>query len=125
MNLKYLLDSNILIYHLNGESIATDFILTNRDLCFISRISVIEVLSFDLNADEELKIKQFLDSFNVIDTDREIALQTVINRRIRKIKVPDNIIASTAQVFDLTLVTRNTNDFSSLDIKIMNIFNSL
>jgi predicted nucleic acid-binding protein len=123
--LKYLLDSNILIYHLNGESIATDFILANKDLCFVSRISYIEVLSFELSAHEESEIKQFLDSFNVIDTNREIALQSIINRRIRKIKIPDNIIASTAQVFDLTLVTRNTDDFSSLDIKVINIFNSL
>jgi len=34
--MKYLLDSNIIIYHLNGEKIATDFIENNIESCAIS-----------------------------------------------------------------------------------------
>jgi hypothetical protein len=45
--MKYLLDSNIIIYHLNGEELATKFLETNKDRCAISRISYIEILSFD------------------------------------------------------------------------------
>ncbi len=39
-----------------------------------------------------------------------------------KDKTANNIIASTAQVYDLILVNRNTKDFSQIDIKILNPF---
>jgi hypothetical protein len=120
--MKYLLDSNIIIYHLNGEDIATKFISENRDVCTISRITFIEVLSFNLSPEEEYDIKELLESFIIIDTNKEIAIQSIKNIKAVKIKVPDNIIASTAQVHNMTLVTRNTADFNSLDIKILNIF---
>ena len=44
---KYLIDSNIIIYHLNGVEVATNFLKENISNCFISRITFIEVLSFD------------------------------------------------------------------------------
>jgi len=119
--MKYLLDSNIIIYHLNGEESATGFITANREHCAISRISYIQVLSFDFTPDEENAVRELLDGFFIIDTNREIANQSVKNRKNKKIKVPDNIIASSAQVYDLTLVTRNINDFDSLDVKILDI----
>ena len=120
---KYLIDSNIFIYHLNGEKIATNFIVENIEDCAISIITYIEVLSFDFTNNEKEIIKQYLDKFEIIDTNKEIALQSINNRKIKKIKIPDNIIASTAQINDLVLVTRNVSDFSSLDISIVNIFN--
>lgn len=45
-----------------------------------------------------------------------------VNRKIKKIKIPDNIIASTAQVNNLILVTRNGSDFNALDVQILDIF---
>ena len=60
--------------------------------------------------------------FEIIDTSDEIAIKCVENRKLKKIKLADNIIASTAQVNDLTLVTRNIKDFNNLNIKILNIF---
>jgi len=119
---KFLLDSNILIYHLNGENIATEFIAENSEKCAISRITYIEVLSFELTPEEENRIKELLESFTIIDTNREIAFQCIKNRKERKIKVPDNIIVSTAQVYDLQIVTRNTSDFISLDTRLLDIF---
>ncbi len=49
-------------------------------------------------------------------------MQAVMNRKIRKIKVPDNIIVSTAQVNKLTLVTRNKDDFKGIYNSILNIY---
>lgn len=119
---NYLLDSNIIIYHLNGEKIATDFINKNYGHSAISRISYIEVMSFDLSPEEEIDISEFLNSLEIYDTSSEIATQAIINRRRKSIKVPDNIIASTAQVHNLILVTRNSADFSHLDLEILDIF---
>jgi predicted nucleic acid-binding protein len=46
------------------------------------------------------------------------------NRKHKKIKLPDNIIAATELVYNLTLVTHNTVDFSSLAVSVMDIFSS-
>ena len=119
--MKYLIDSNIIIYHLNGNEEATNFITKNVEKSTISRITYIEVMSFNFTAEEEERVKDQLMDYDIIDTSQEIALQAIANRKEKKIKVPDNIIASTAQVNDLTLVTRNVNDFNNLDIKILNI----
>lgn len=121
--MKYLLDSNIIIYHLNGDKIATEFIRKNINSCAISQITYVEVLSFDFeNEDERAEVKSFLECLDIFDTNKAIAIQCLKNRQQRKIKIPDNLIASTAQANNLTLVTRNTDDFKNLDIKIINIF---
>ncbi len=119
---KYLLDSNIILYHLNGEKTATDFLIEHLDKCAISRITYIEVLSYPFNDDDFKIVKDFLESFMIIDTNKEISNQSILNRRLKKIKLPDNIIAATAQVNNLVLVTRNVKDFNALNIKLLNIF---
>lgn len=120
--MKFLLDSNILIYHFNNEKLATDFITKNIKQCAISQITYIEVLSFSFTEEEEKQVKSFLEKFMIIDINSTVAKQSVENRKLKKIKMADNIIASTAQVNDLILVTRNVDDFKALDIEIMNIF---
>jgi predicted nucleic acid-binding protein len=49
--------------------------------------------------------------------------QAIANRKIKKIKLVDNIILATAQIYNLKLVTRNTKDFIGFDIEILNPFN--
>lgn len=120
--MKYLVDSNILIYHLNNESLATDFLLNHIHQCAISQITYIEVLSFPFGYEQEQDVRNLLESFKIIDVNREIAVQATMNRKIKKIKVPDNIIASTAQVNNLILVTRNSSDFNLLDVEMLDIF---
>jgi predicted nucleic acid-binding protein len=120
--MKYLVDSNIIIYHLNNESLATEFLLNNVNQCAISQITYIEVLSFSLTPEQERDVKNLLERFKMIDVNKEIAIQATVNRKIKKIKIPDNIIASTAQVNNLILVTRNGSDFNVLDVQILDIF---
>jgi predicted nucleic acid-binding protein len=121
--MKYLLDSNIIIYHLNGLSEATDFIAENISRCAISQITFVEVLSFDYNEEEASQVREFLDHFTILETNKAIAIQCLKNRKIKKIKIPDNFIDSTAQVNDLILVTRNIEDFKQLDVQLQNILN--
>ena len=119
---KFLVDSNIFIYHLNGEKVATKFLEANIDKIYISRITYIEVLSFNFENNEENYVIELLNLFRVIDTSDDIAMQCIKNRRVKKIKLADNIIASTVMVYDYTLVTRNTKDFNGLELKIINPF---
>jgi len=118
----FLVDSNILIYHLNNEQVATDFLIEYFHKCCISQLSFIEVLSFDFTHEERLSVQCLLETFEIIDTTKEISLQAISNRGIKRIKIADNIIVSTAQTHSLTLVTRNTKDFHSLNVNLLNPF---
>jgi len=120
--MKYLLDSNIIIYHLNKEPIATNFLSDNCDYIAISQITFVEVLSFPFSKEEELNVRELLSHFKIIDMTTNISNQAIKNRKLKKIKIPDNIIASTAIVHHLILVTRNVKDFKMLNIKIYNPF---
>ena len=120
---RYLIDSNIIIYHLNNDKIATEFLVENIDYCAISIITYIEVLSFDFQRVQSKNIaKTLLECFEMIEVGKDIASQSIGNRKIKKIKLPDNVIASTAQVNNLILVTRNTKDFKLLDIELLDPF---
>ena len=119
---KYLVDSNIIIYHLNNEPLATSFLENNIHLCTISQITYIEVLSFDFSIDEEKRVKELLENFEILDINKKISEKAIQNRKVKKIKIPDNIIASTSQVNNLKLVTRNTKDFTLLNIEMINPF---
>ncbi len=121
--MKYLVDSNIIIYHLNGDKVATNFIQKNIDVSAISQVTYIEVLSFDFETrDDFFSVRDLLEHFEILDTSKAIAIQCVKNRRERKIKVPDNIIASTAQVNDYILITQNIDDFKGLNVQIKSVF---
>ncbi|GAB6088587.1 type II toxin-antitoxin system VapC family toxin [Spirochaeta dissipatitropha] len=115
MSDKYLIDSNILIYHLNGNMQVTEFLTANRSACSISRITYIEVMSFNFSPSEEAVVKKFLHSFRAHDLNQGISELAVENRRNKRIKMADNIIASTAQYHNLILVTRNVKDYRSLE----------
>ena len=120
--MKYLVDSNIIIYHLNGHRIATEFLSEHDEEIAISQITLIEVMSFPFSPEEEKIVSDLLMGFRLIDVDTEISLRAIENQKRKKIKIPDNIIASTAMVHDLVLVTRNTKDFNSLSIKLYDPF---
>jgi len=120
--MKYLVDSNIIIYHLNQDHIATTFLSENYEKIAISQITFVEVLSFSFTQEAEKDVRELLSTFNIIDVTNEVSNQAVENRKITKIKVPDNIIVSTAMVNGLILVTRNVKDFKVLDVKVFNPF---
>ena len=120
--MRYLVDSNIIIYHLNNEPIATQFLRENYQQIAISQITYVEVLSFPFSLEQENKVKRLLSKFKILDINQNISNQAIKNRKMKKIKLPDNLIVSTAMVNDLILVTRNVKDFKTLDIKVLNIF---
>ena len=120
--MKYLVDSNIIIYHLNGEAIATNFLRQNYKEIAISQITYVEVLSFPFTPQEESSVKELLAKFTILDIDQNISNQAIENRKIKKIKLPDNLILSTAIVHNLILVTRNTKDFKTFNVALTDIF---
>ena len=108
--MKYLLDSVILIDHFNGIEPATQFIKQNANQCVISAITRAEVLT---GFDEQSRIKaiKFLDNFDVLKIDKEVADLTATFRRTYRIKLPDSLQATLAIYHNLVLVSRNSKDF--------------
>jgi predicted nucleic acid-binding protein len=108
-----LFDTNILVDHLNAVPQAREEIAR-----FESRaVSIITWMEVMVGADADLigPTRRFLEGFEVIALDDEIADRAVALRRVHRIKLPDAVIWATAQTTGRLLVTRNTKDFPTDD----------
>ena len=121
--MKYLFDTNIMLYHLAGNSsvqyLFTDT-FTNQNTVYTSRIVRIELLSFSrLSRTQEESIENLLSKFILLPVTAEIEEATIYFRRRYKFKLPDAIIIASAFYTSSTLVTNNTKDFKNIsEIKI-------
>ncbi len=90
----------------------------------ISAITEIELLCWKTNNEKDLEIlHKFINEAIVFELETAIKLKTAEIRKTHKIKLPDAIIAATALVHDLTLITRNTKDFITIDrLQVVNPF---
>ncbi len=115
--IKYLFDSNILIYHLNGKlnQRGTDLLAEGLSGAgAYSIISKIELLGFNQSESNDRQARLFLSSLQELELMSVIAEQTIQIRKTRKLKLPDAAIAATAIVSNLVIVTRNTSDFNQI-----------
>lgn len=100
---EYLADTNALIYLLAGNECMKLF---STKKMAISIISFMEMLSFPgITDEEERKIRIFLGFCEQLQIGESIREKTIMLRRIYKIKLPDAIIAATAMVHGLPLIT--------------------
>lgn len=116
-----IIDTNIIIYYLNGEPKILNFFKSFQGQMAISMITVAEVLSYPYDEIERVKVERFLKNrFIWLEVTETIVFKTGRIRSQKKIKTPDAIIASTAFCHNLTLVTRNVKDFEHLPIVLIN-----
>lgn len=122
---EYLIDTNVAIEYI-GETLPEkalsllDGIIDAR--FYISVINKIELLGFgSITEDEELKFLEFINAAFVLDLNEDVVNSTIEIRRQYKTKLPDAIIAATALVNQLTIITRNTRDFDKIEaVKVLN-----
>ena len=88
----------------------------------ISAITEIELLCWKTATEKDIEVLHgFINDTLVIELERPIKLKTADIRKKFRIKLPDAIIAATALIYDLILVTRNADDFKNIDgLKIVN-----
>jgi len=120
--MKYLLDTNTLIYYLNDDKVAIDFVENNLKNSAISSITYLEILVFPYDEEEDKKVRDFLELFKIYDVDRNLLDIAIKTYRTKKVKMADNLIGSTAKLYNLTLVTRNVDDFKNMKLDILNIY---
>lgn len=59
-------------------------------------------------------LQEFIRTSTILPLSSEVIDQTIDLRKLYKIKLPYAIIAATAPVHDLTLITRDTADFKQV-----------
>lgn len=117
--MRYLLDTGLLIRYLRGQKTTVQLLRglgkTNR-LC-ISAVTRLEVRA-GAHPSEQADTQKLLSRFVNLDLDAATADKAgeliYRNRGSKPILVPDAIIAATALVHDLTLVTFNAYDFEAV-----------
>lgn len=106
-----LLDSVILIDHLNGIDKATRFISKLNPLeTAISAITRAEILT-GLTKKEQAQVISLLDQYQLLIIDKPIADLAAGLRRYHGWKLPDAFQAALAQHHKTKLITRNSKDF--------------
>ena len=114
MGQKYLIDTNTLIdaqmKRIPEKGLQFLAGVINEDFT-VSFITYIEFLGYKYvsKASEE-----FISLASVIEIDKTIMDVCIALRKEHKIKLPDAIIAATALVYDLVLISRNTSDFKNI-----------
>lgn len=116
MEKDYLTDTNTVIDYLDNK--LPDKINQLIDV-IESRISVItrmELLSWPgANHPQTEVLHEFINASEVFALEEPIILKAIDIRKTFKIKLPDAIIAATAVVNNLSLITRNIKDFEKID----------
>lgn len=109
-----LIDTNVLLEYVAKTLPHKAHIWMNKTIeedFNISIINKIEVLGHH-SATEALE--EFLGLADVYELSDDIVKQTILLRKAQKMKLPDAIIAATALVYDMTLISRNISDFKNI-----------
>lgn len=123
---KYLFDTDILIAYLRGYPQAVELLkalAAQRFDFFISPVTIIEIEA-GIRDTEKGKTYELLDIFEVCTVDRSIAHWAGSSLRKYQKKgvtlgLADVIIAATAVIHNLTLVTYNTSHYPMSELQIL------
>lgn len=103
-----LLDSNIVLYLLNGEQ--TLIPLLEEKQLYVSFITQLETLGYKgISEKESKKIKSFLNECIIIDVNPVIKDFTIKLRQEYSLKLPDSIIIATSLYLNAPLITADTD----------------
>ncbi|PWK26307.1 hypothetical protein LV89_02478 [Arcicella aurantiaca] len=118
MGKSYLIDTNVFTKYIQGElSEKGDELLDNIFNTFSCKISVItriELLSWNTNPTTLSLIEEFINISEEFGLTEDVIGKTSEIRRNLKVRLPDAVIAATAFVNDLILISDNDSDFGKI-----------
>lgn len=124
----YLIDTNIVIWVIRGNTIYEDILqkLKDKTPLSISTITIAEIYKNVLPG-EQLKTEDVLDNFENYEVTSKIAKLSGLywqqySKKYKNFSIVDCLIAATARENNLTLLTLNTRHFPMDDI---NVFDPL
>ena len=99
---EILVDTNILIYLLNGSKTIEE-ILTGKKI-YISFITELELLGFkNISAKQEKLLQNLLNDCVILPLNERIKINYISLRKTSSLKLADSIIAATALAVNITL----------------------
>ena len=117
--MRFLLDTNVVINYLEASLPKDSMLLLNTivdEKPIISIITKIETLGYDFKThDEQIVMETFINACSIININNDIVDKTISIKKAKKIKLPDAIIAATALLNNLVLLSRNLADFKSIE----------
>jgi len=118
-----LLDSNIIIYAAQPQYPQLREFIAERSPA-VSALSYLEVLGYhQLTEQQRSYFEAFFQVAEVLPISQAVLIRAVALRQQRRMTLGDAIIAGTALVYNLTLVTRNVDDFRWItDLSLLNPF---
>jgi predicted nucleic acid-binding protein len=114
---QYLIDTNACIDYLSKKLPVEGMNFMNSVIDAVPNVSVvtkIEVLGFNAPDEHYQLLTNFMNDVTVLDLISTVVDISIEIRRKYKTKLPDAIIAATAIVYGLVLITRNTSDFKNI-----------
>lgn len=109
---KLFLDTNIIIYFLEGDETLTTFL--NGKIPYISFVTKLELLGYEsITQEQEIRIEVFLSEYIIIGLNPDIEREVIRIRKKYRVKLPDSIIMATAVYHDIPLVTAD-RDFEKV-----------
>jgi len=124
---KYLIDTNAVIDYLGKRLPDSGMDFMNAIIDAVPNVSVItkiEVLGFKAPEKNYQLLVQFMNDASVLDLSNNVVEASILIRKNHKTKLPDAIIAATALVHDLVVISRNISDFKNIqDIKVIDPHN--
>lgn len=118
MSDKLLIDTDVLIDYLRGNSQAVNYLENLTELLLISTMTVAELYAGVREGAERPLLDNFIYAFEIVPMDEQIAILGGLYRRdyskSHGIGLADALIGATAQIRQATLVTLNQKHFHFL-----------
>ena len=115
---QYLIDTNAVIDYLGNKLPTSGMDFMNTVIDAVPNVSVdtkIEVLGFNTPKQHYKTLSDFINDATVLDLTNNVVEASIEIRKKHRTKLPDAIIAATALVYDLVVISRNTADFKNID----------
>ena len=123
--MKYLPDTNVLIYALADKAPYANWLrkIIEDNKLVLSVITVAEFLS-GANENEAILFKSITNKFEVLPVDFQVAQKAAeykrnYSKKTKKVWMADCLIAATCKIFGVTLATFNSKDYPMKDIEVI------
>ncbi|MBO6794538.1 MAG: type II toxin-antitoxin system VapC family toxin [Balneolaceae bacterium] len=116
--MNILVDTNIIIYHTNGDS-SLEQILDGNTI-FVSDITEMEIFSYpNLSENDDELLRSYFDGLIRLSINDRVKTEAIKIRKKSKIRLLDAIIAATAKVYDLVFICADSDFDRIQDFKYM------
>lgn len=120
-NVVILLDSNVLIYMMNGQKPSLLNWVSQYDIA-VSDVTRIEILGYHRLSDQQKYVgTKLIEMSTCLSINDQVVQQAIMLKQQRAIKLGDSLIAATALAYHLPLATYNVSDFLWTGVKLIEL----